>query len=124
MTTQQKHQIDTLRRRGYSYADIAEELNLSSNTVKSHCRRSRDARYVGDICRNCGRPITQNPRAREKSFCSNHCCQIWWNSNRDQVQHRDNRTMECVYCGQEFAAHGKRERKYCSHACYAADRGG
>jgi len=124
MTDRQKHQIDALRRKGHRYSDIADELDLSVNTVKSYCRRSQGQQITGDLCRNCGQPLVQNPRARQKHFCSNHCRQLWWNSNRDQVIHRDARIMECAYCGREFEAHGKRQRKYCSQACYAADKGG
>ena len=122
MTDRQKHEAETLRCRGRSHADIAGELGLSVNTVKSYLRRNQGS--AGDLCRNCGRPITQNPRAREKTFCSNHCRQQWWNSNRDQINHRDSRAVECACCGREFQANGKRQRKYCSSACCAADRGG
>jgi len=124
MTNREKHQIDIMRRGGYSYADIADELGVPMNTVKSYCRRSQGQQVAGDLCRNCGRPLVQNPHARQKHFCSNHCRQLWWNSNRDQVNHRDRRTMECAYCGRAFSVHGKRQRKYCSQGCYAADRGG
>ncbi|MDR1464746.1 MAG: helix-turn-helix domain-containing protein [Oscillospiraceae bacterium] len=124
MTDRQKQQIKALRRKGWSYSAIADELALSPNTVKSCHRRSGGNSVFGDLCRNCGRPIAQNPCTRERHFCSNYCRQEWWNSNRDQVQHRDSRTVECAYCGRTFTAHGKRPRKYCSHACYAADRGG
>ena len=123
MTDRQKHQIHALRRRGYSYAAIADDLDLPVNTVKSYCRRNQEE-HAGDHCHNCGRPIVQNPYARQKNFCSNRCRQDWWNSNRDQINHRDSRTVECAYCGREFRAHGKRQRKYCSSACCAADRGG
>ena len=122
MTEREKQKIEYMRGKGYRNADIAEELDLSVNTVKSYCRRNQRKR-AGDQCRNCGRPLWQNPRAREKSFCSNNCRQMWWNSNRDQINHRDRRTVECSYCGREFQAHGKRQRKYCSSACCAADRG-
>jgi len=124
MTDRQKREVQALRRKGRSYAGIAEELGLSPNTVKSYCHRSRDTQAAGDLCRNCGRPLVQNPRAREKSFCSNHCRQTWWGNNRDQINHRDERTVECACCGREFQAYGKRQRKYCSQACCAADRGG
>jgi len=122
MTERQKYEIEALRRKGYTSADIADTLGLSANTIKSYLRR-KQGQITDDLCRNCGRPIVQNPRAREKSFCSNRCRQLWWNSNRDQIQHRDSRTIECAYCGCEFRAHGKRQRKYCSSACCAADRG-
>jgi len=123
MTDRQKHRIDALRRKGYSHADVADEMDVPVNTVKSYCRRNQ-ARHAGDLCRNCDRPLAQNSRTRQKHFCSNRCRQEWWNRNRDQIQHRDSRVLECTYCGCDFQAHGKRQRKYCSHACYAADRGG
>jgi len=123
MNDRQKQQIEVMRRKGHGSADIAKTLGLPVNTVKSYLRRKQDTPVSGDLCRNCGKRLVQNPRAREKSFCSSHCRQTWWNSNRDQVQHRDARFMECANCGREFEAHGKRQRKYCSSACCAADRG-
>jgi len=123
MNERQKHEIDALRRKGHTYAYIADKLDLPMNTVKSYCRRSQE-QPDDDLCRNCGNPVWQHPRARQKHFCSNRCRQIWWNGNRDKINHRDTRTVECAYCGCEFRAHGKRQRKYCSPACCAADRGG
>jgi len=123
MTERQKRQIDVLRRKGRKQLYIANAVGLPVNTVKSYLRRNQGTQLTGDLCRNCGKPFEQNPHARKQDFCSNHCRQIWWNSNREQVNHHDQRTMECAYCGQEFEAHGKRQRKYCSLECCAADRG-
>ena len=39
MTDEQKKQIVSLRSRGVSYTDIASNLQLSRDTVKSYCRR-------------------------------------------------------------------------------------
>ena len=41
MTDRQKREAETLRRKKYSYADIAEAMGLSVNTVKSHLRRNQ-----------------------------------------------------------------------------------
>lgn len=84
MTLEQKQTIWTLRRNGYSFGRIAEEMNLSRNTVKSYCYRESVPTGHGKaditICKNCGkRIVTAN---RQKSFCSDHCRWNWWNQHR------------------------------------------
>ncbi|MDR1465295.1 MAG: sigma-70 region 4 domain-containing protein [Oscillospiraceae bacterium] len=123
MTDRQKRQIEAMRRKGCSYAEISDELELSPNTVKSYCQRSRGG-SEGDVCRNCGEPIMQNHGAKQKNFCSNHCRQDWWNHNRNQINHRDRRTAICDCCGQAFEVHGKRKQRFCSQECYADWRRG
>ncbi|WP_369677897.1 RNA polymerase sigma factor [Ruminococcus sp. CAG:379] len=39
MTNKQKEKIIVLRQDGTSYKEIAEQLDLSVNTVKSYCQR-------------------------------------------------------------------------------------
>jgi predicted transcriptional regulator len=121
MTDRQKRQIEALRKKGQSYATIGKELGISPNSVKSFCQRA-GGKIFDTVCRNCGAPLNRNPRAKEKSFCSNHCRQTWWNANREQINHHDNRIATCACCGAEFEMYGKRERKYCSRYCASADR--
>ena len=40
MTNGEKVQIVQMRKRGLGYAEIAQRLGMSVNTVKSYCRRS------------------------------------------------------------------------------------
>ena len=40
MTGEEKQQIYLLRKKGISFADIADKLNISKNTVKTFCWRN------------------------------------------------------------------------------------
>lgn len=87
ITNYQKHSILQMRRGGMTYVEIGEALDLSSNTVKSVCRRNtlkeqQDGHLPGTVCKNCGEPLKQTPGARRKVFCSNHCRYEWWNRTR------------------------------------------
>ena len=75
ITNYQKHSILQMRRGGMTFAEIGEALDLSSNTVKSVCRRNtfkeqQDGHLPGTVCKNCGEPLKQTPGARRKVFCS------------------------------------------------------
>lgn len=87
--------IQTLRKENYSYASIAQALDMNINTVKSICRRSgfiphdiprktKAEKQNLHICKNCGTPI-ENPWNRaEKQFCSDKCRTIYWNNHRGE----------------------------------------
>jgi endogenous inhibitor of DNA gyrase (YacG/DUF329 family) len=122
MNERQKRDIQALRGKGLTYADIAERVGLNINTVKSFCRRTPLVEQ--DKCRNCGKALCHSSKTRQKSFCSNHCRNSWWNNNRHELKPRDTKQLACAYCGAEFAVAGKRDRKYCCHECYIADRYG
>ena len=69
ITNYQKHSILQMRRGGMTFAEIGEALDLSSNTVKSVCRRNtlkeqQDGHLPGTVCKNCGEPLKQTPGAR------------------------------------------------------------
>ncbi len=83
--------IQTLRKQNYSYASIAQALGMNANTVKSLCRRSgietpniprktKAEKRLLQVCKQCGKPI-DNPWNRvRKSFCSDHCRTLYWNT--------------------------------------------
>ena len=119
MTDEQKIAIAVLRRKGVGYKTIAKELELSVNTVKSHCRRNPSI-YEKHICLFCGKPVEQTPGRREKKFCSNSCRMKWWSAHPEKS--RDGVKLVCSTCGKEFIAYRNAKRKYCSHACYIKDR--
>lgn len=75
MTDEQKANIIALRAEGLTYADIAEKLQVSINTVKSFYRRCEKKTAV--CCKCCGKHINQTPRTREKKFCSDKCRMKW-----------------------------------------------
>ncbi len=131
MTDNQKTQIMKLRAAGYGYGKIAQELDISLNTVKSFCRRNR-LKKVTDVpvilsgettyCENCGREILQVFKSKKRRFCSDKCRNLWWNKNLDKVKRKAYYTIVCKHCGKEFQVYGDRRRKYCSYECYSKDR--
>lgn len=61
---------------------------------------------------------------KEKRFCSDKCRNKWWNTHLDKVNRRANYDFVCAYCKKPFISYGNKNRKYCSHECYIADRFG
>ena len=128
----QKQRIEYMRGKGNSYASIAAVLCIPENTVKSYCRRNNlGACYVSelpvqteDACKNCGKSLEHTPGAKRKRFCSDKCRMSWWNAHAQSMSRRAVYDFTCGKCGAHFSAYGNKGRKYCSHACYTADRFG
>ncbi len=126
----QKERIALLRAEGKSYTKIADTLGLSINTVKSYCRRNNlggNATIMSDpvdgtFCCQCGVPLKQTIGKKQKRFCSDKCRMAWWNAHPEEVKHKTIRAFTCHTCGKYFEAFGKRERKYCSRACYGRSK--
>jgi endogenous inhibitor of DNA gyrase (YacG/DUF329 family) len=124
----QKSKIEYMRKSGSSYSIIADKLGLSINTVKSYCRRNGLGTVVQadqqdeNLCLKCGAPLVHTPRAKRRKFCSDECRMAWWNEHPEAVKHKNTRTVVCGYCGHQFTVFGKRERKYCSRACYGKSK--
>ena len=122
MTDEQKLMIETYRRKGVGYKQIAKELEMSPNSVKSYCRRNKlgnedlkkdDGEFS---CEQCGKIIQQIKGRKRKCFCSDKCRNQWWNSHLDQVNRKAVYEYECPVCGKAFSVYGNAKRKYCSHA--------
>lgn len=134
MTDTQKIQIGKLRGAGLGYKKIAEQMGLSENTVKTYCRRhglGGNMTHLQNVTQNeehhclcCGKPVQQTPGRKEKKFCSDSCRNKWWNSHLDKVERKANYEFVCPHCKKPFTAYGNKNRKYCSHECYIADRFG
>ena len=121
MNETQKSQITALRKKGCGYIRIANELELSENTVKSYCRRhglSVETLQNMAFCRNCGRPITNKEKQKPRKFCSDLCRTAWWKAHPDEVSRKAIYAFVCACCGKKFAAYGNKSRKYCCHECY------
>ncbi len=132
MTDAQKDRIRQMKADGLGYIKIARELGLLENTVKSFCRREglNAAADTATLpaekgnCLCCGAEVRQNPGRKMKKFCSDKCRNKWWNSHQDRVRRRAYYEFICACCKKPFTAYGNASRKYCSHACYMADRFG
>ncbi len=133
MTDEQREQIGRLREQGIGYGRIAEVLSLPENTVKSYCKRHgltgmrasvKTEIPDGHYCKNCGLPVLQNEKRKEKKFCTTACRMEYWRTHQDLVRHKAIYNYECPHCHKAFTAIGNAHRKYCSHECYIADRFG
>lgn len=129
MTNKEKVRIAELRYQGLGYKKIAQILNISPNTVMSHCRRNgikapETPPADGSICICCGKPLVQVPGRKMKKFCSDSCRNRWWNAHLDIVKRKAIYKFTCPNCKKTFSAYGNANRKYCSHKCYIEDRFG
>ena len=127
MTWDEKEKIAYLGEEGYGYKSIATKLSLPLDTVKSHCKRNGLAGVAkkkgpSEICRCCGRPLSQSRTGRKRKFCSDQCRNHWWKEHPQLVNRSAYYPSFCFHCGKEFVAYGHRGQKYCSHACYIAAR--
>ena len=137
MTPDEKSRLSTMRKAGWSYTEIAAELGISKNTVKTFCRRNELTPEVENapveiapvsttdrLCPHCGKPVIQPQGRKEKKFCSDTCRNRWWNSHMNMVKRKAIYEYTCPTCGSAFTAYGNNHRKYCCHDCYIADRFG
>lgn len=136
MTSEEKSRLASMRRAGRSYTEIALELGIPKNTVKTFCRRNHiecNGGLAGEaevsmardkFCLYCGVPVAQSLGRKEKKFCSALCRAKWWNAHTDMKNRKAMYDFICPACGNPFSAYGNRHRKYCSHECYIADRFG
>lgn len=128
MTDEQKELIEAYRRKGMGYKQIAKELEMSPNSVKSYCRRnnlSNEALKQNNgesFCEQCGKSIQQIKGRKRKRFCTDKCRNQWWNSHLEQVKRKANYEFICPVCGKSFSVYGNAKRKYCSHDCYVMGR--
>ena len=130
----QKEQIRNLRGEGLSYAEIARQVDVSRDAVISFCRRNglqeikkpRTAvkTAVGDVCRECEKPLVQVVGMKRRVFCSKECRVKWWKEHPERLNQKAVYQYTCPHCGKPFSAYGNSKRKYCSHACYISDRFG
>ena len=136
MTNEQKNRISSLRKEGHSYSQVAQELGINENTVKTFCRRNGLTGDAGKMpepvfqgitqkpCRQCGKTVIHYPGRKEKKFCCDACRNKWWNSHLGQVKRKAMYEYTCPSCGSTFYAYSNRNRKYCSHECYVEARFG
>lgn len=132
MTERDKAAIERMRRRGLSYQEIAGNIAISKDAVRSYCRThdiapDTDIRQDTGVCPVCGKPLKNvSGKGRRKRFCSDVCRMEWWKSHPSEKGHDIGRirVYRCAGCGKQFRGYGSVERKYCCHECYISDRFG
>ena len=110
MTNKQKEKIIVLRQDGTSYKEIAEQLDLSVNTVKSYCQRHELQTYVKvrnslRLCMQCHAEIPQTPKRKAKKFCCGKCRQLWWTAHSNLIHCVSLVNHTCPVCGKTFQAY-------------------
>lgn len=75
-------------------------------------------------CKNCGRITIQLPGRKEKKFCSDVCRRRYWIKPEHGEGIKPRIVTACAKCGKSIEQLASQGRKYCSHACYIADRFG
>ena len=121
MTYKTMNQINLYATVGMGYQRIAEALDLSPNTVKSHLYRHPPQRDLV-LCHHCGQPVPQNPGRKLKNYCNDKCRMAYWNSHKDEVNKQAYYKLICQHCGKEFVSYGNVNRKYCGRECFAHSR--
>ena len=91
--------------------------NVSKSDVEPRIQDTK----VG-YCQCCGIEVIQNPKRKQKKFCSDKCRNMWWNSHLELVNKKAIYECKCKYCGKAFKVYGNENRKYCSRECYIAGR--
>ena len=66
MNREQKASIIKMRSDGMTFSEIANQLQLSINTVKSFYRRNAKTKSPVETCMHCGKPIVQTKHKRQK----------------------------------------------------------
>lgn len=131
MNVYQKSEIIRLRKNGLGYKKIASILSLSTNTVKSFCRReevekNNDEQSDNDsgVCLLCKEPLRHVKGKKQKKYCSDSCRMKWWNAHLDKVHKKSYSEHICLNCQKPFQSYANTKRKYCSHRCYISSRFG
>ncbi|MCL2357136.1 MAG: RNA polymerase subunit sigma-70 [Defluviitaleaceae bacterium] len=129
MTSAQKNIAKNMREDGKSYAEIADLLDLSKNTIKSYCQRNnlhQLKKISANItyCKQCGQKTEIIAGRKQKKFCADKCRADWWAANPNKLNRKAVYNFICAFCGTNFSAYGNKGRKFCKHACYIADRFG
>ncbi|MCR5100350.1 MAG: DNA gyrase inhibitor YacG [Butyrivibrio sp.] len=130
MTNEQKDKIRQLRNEGMGYKEISDVIGLSSEAIRSFCRRDNKSirpkvnvcETFTDKCPVCGKTIEQTPHKKHKKFCSDKCRMSWWNSHMELVKRKAIYDKVCAYCNKPFSVYGRKNQKYCCMECYRNGR--
>lgn len=120
MTKTQRDMIIKMRRELKPYSEIAREVGLSANTIKSFCYRhelhTAAIKKESGKCMNCGKQLPAK-KTRPRMYCSPACRVMYWR------KHRDNKSeklieSECAICGKKIYDYASAKRKFCSRECF------
>lgn len=73
-------------------------------------------------CQQCGKQEAGTVHRRRNKYCSNACVSVAYTgklTGKNNPNFRDLPPKTCLYCKCDFTTYNS-DRKYCSHACYAA----
>ena len=121
MNREQKASIIRMRSDGMTFSEIANQLQLSINTVKSFYRRNAKTETPLEDCVHCGKPIVQTKNKRQKKFCSNKCCNAWWPAHPHNRRPKRLYSHICAHCGIVFQS-DRAKSKYCTVKYFADAR--
>lgn len=120
MTEVQKKQIHKMRKQFVPYSEIARQIGLPVNTVKSYCYRhglhTTQLLTERQLCLCCGNPLPPK-KTRPSLYCSNKCKMKYWRANRTKNSQKLIETP-CVVCGRMISDYASARRKYCSRECF------
>ena len=122
-----RRQAFYLRQAGYSFGQIAKELNIPRSTVKSWFYRTpenvMEHEYMPSVkrCPQCGKELPPS-KYRPRRFCSDECRVTYWTTHGEQINRQSAVSTVCPVCHKTFQDYANHHRKYCCHECYIADR--
>ncbi len=115
-----KETIIEMKNSGSSYSQIATNLKISVNTVKSIIKRAKDEKTKEErYCLNCGARLKMIPKHKKKKFCSDVCRLAYWKKN--------NRSLIegiCKKCGRTVYYYPSKIKSFCCRSCYLKYVGG
>lgn len=82
-----------LKKEGFSFKKISEELSIPISKVRKICSEAEEALLFGE-CKNCKTEIKSVKGKKIKQFCSDRCRWDWWNSK--QKQERKSKDEEII----------------------------
>ncbi len=113
--------IMNLRRAGWGYKRIAQEMGCTRDEARNICQAHNVTPEDGmceQVCAWCGSAMPG--RTRRAIYCSSACRRAAWRT----LAQADGPTKRCAACARPFHPGDKPSRKYCSHACYIKSRFG
>lgn len=80
-----KNKINELKKQGYGYKKIAQELGITLSKVRYAYSKINEDYLLYGTCKNCGLRIKSVKGKKKKNYCSDKCRWKWWNKYRSEV---------------------------------------